>query len=77
MKKIMLISCLALGMACSGNSERAESDNTEVEAEENVDVGAGEDISPQLELDSSEQRFEVDTVSSPAEIKEEAGDESF
>lgn len=64
-------------MACGGNTERAENDDVEVDAEESVDAGAGEDISPQLELDSSEQRFEVDTVSSPAEIKEEADDESF
>lgn len=66
-------------MACGGNSDRGEREGNEREAaaEEDVDVGAGEDISPQLELDSSDERFEVDTISSPAEVDEETEKESF
>ena len=66
-------------MACGGNSDSAENaeSNKEAAAEENVDIGAGEDISPQLELDSNDRTFEVDTVSSPAEVNEETDKESF
>ena len=76
MKKILLISFLSLAMACGGSSDRAENQD-EAAADESVDPGAGEEISPQLELDSSDRRFEVDTVSSPGEINDETEKESF
>lgn len=58
-------------MACGDGSNR------EGDGEEDVDIGAGEDISPQLELDSGDSTFGVDTVSSPAEVNEETEKESF
>lgn len=70
-----MIFCLSLAMACGDRADRAQ--EGEAAVDEKVDVGAGEDISPQLELDSADSRFEVDTVSSPQEVKEEAEKESF
>jgi hypothetical protein len=75
MKKVSMIICLSLTIACGSNSEKAEN-NEEAAAEEEVDVGTGEDISPQLELDSSGRRFDVDTVSSSAEVDKETKKES-
>lgn len=75
MKKLLLILAAALVMACGdgpgGSQER------EAAATEDADMGAGEEISPQLELDSSETRFEVDTISSPSEAHEETRGEDF
>ncbi len=76
MKKLFLIAAVALMMACgdrSGNTEQ------EAAAEDEVDIGAGEEVNPQLELDSSGTRFEVDSTSSTQEAEKESDpdDESF
>lgn len=75
MKKVLMITCLALTMACSERADREQ--DGEVAVEEEVDAGAGEEISPQLELDSTDRTFEVDTVSSPQEVDEETEKELF
>ncbi|SFG47049.1 hypothetical protein [Pontibacter chinhatensis] len=69
MKKIFLIALGAIAFACSDaadnrttGSEDAAAGSTAVD--ENVEIGAGEEISPQLDLDSaSNERLDVDTVS--------------
>ena len=75
MKKLFWIFLAALAIACGDGSDRAG----DREAEDEVDAGAGEQISPQLELDSADSRFKVDTVSSTKEIQKESDpdDESF
>ncbi len=75
MNKALIIFFMAIVLACGEGSDRAQ--EGEAAVEEEVDVGAGEDISPQLELDSGDSRFEVDTVSSPQEVKDETEKESF
>ena len=76
MKKVLWMLFAAMVMACGDGSNRAE--DREAAAEE-VDVGSGEEISPQLELDSTETRFEVDSISSTQEAEKESDpdDESF
>ena len=77
MKKLFLIFLAAVAIACGDGANRAE--DREAAAEEEVDAGAGEEISPQLDLDSADSRFKVDTVSSTKEIQKESDpdDESF
>ena len=77
MKKLFWIFLAALAIACGDGSDRAG--DREAAAEDEVDAGAGEQISPQLELDSADSRFKVDTVSSTKEIQKESDpdDESF
>ncbi|WP_276498963.1 hypothetical protein [Pontibacter litorisediminis] len=66
MKKIGIIALGAMAFACSESA-----DNTATEAntdgpgiEESVEAGAGEEITPQVELDSGDnRRLEVDTIS--------------
>lgn len=76
MKKLlwMLLSG-ALVMGCGDGSGRSES--SEAAADEDVGIGSGEVISPQLELDSSDTRFEVDTISSDLEAEEQTRGEDF
>ena len=73
MKKLLWIFAFSLTMACGNGSDG----NNEAAADEDVDIGAGEEISPQLELDSSDTRFEVDTLSSTQEAEKESDNESF
>lgn len=74
MKKLLIILMGSLALAC-GNSER--STENEAAAEEDVEVGSGEEISPQLELDSADNRFEVDSISSADDAGEKADDDDF
>ena len=53
----------SLAMGC-GNSERSAEGGPAV-GDGNVEKGSGDEISPQLEMDTSERAFEVDTISSP------------
>jgi hypothetical protein len=78
MKKLLWIFFASLAMAC-GDGSGSNNESREAAAEEGVDAGSGEEISPQLELDSTETRFEVDSLSSTEEAqKESKGDkESF
>ena len=73
MKKLLWIFAFSLTMARGNGSDG----NNEAAADEDVDIGAGEEISPQLELDSSDTRFEVDTLSSTREAEKESDNESF
>ena len=76
MKKLLWIFFASLAMAC-GDGSGSSRDGNEAAAEEDVDVGSVEEISPQLELDSTETRFDVDSLSSTDEAKQEADRESF
>lgn len=77
MKKLFWIFLAAVAIACGDGSNKAE--DREAAADEEVDAGAGEEISPQLELDSTDSRFKVDSVSSTKEVQKESDpdDESF
>ena len=75
MKKLFIILFASLAMACGDSSNR--STDREAAAEEDVEIGSGEEISPQLELDSAEDtRFDVDTISSSNEADRESNQES-
>ena len=74
MKKLFWLLVVCIAMAC-GDSGRNQ--DREAAGEEEVEVGAGEEISPQLELDSAGSRFEVDSVSSASEADRESEKESF
>jgi hypothetical protein len=71
MKKILFIALGAFTFACSDASDNTTSEEATMEEnnmEESVEIGSGEEISPQLELDSGEnRRLDVDTVSSQTE----------
>ena len=75
MKKLVIILFTSLAMACGDSSNR--STDREAATEEDVEIGSGEEISPQLELDSAEDtRFEVDTISSSNEADKESNQDS-
>lgn len=75
MKKLLCILIGSLAIACGNGSEK--SSDREAAAEEDVEIGSGSEISPQLELDSSDARFEVDTISSTQEAQKEARQGDF
>ena len=70
MKKLLIILLGTFAFACGNTDNETEgTNNEETTIEEEVEMGAGEEISPQLELeDDSAENFEVDTVSSAGEI---------
>lgn len=68
MKKLLFILVGSLAMACGDASDRSE--GRETAAEDDVEIGSGEATSPQLDLDSAD-RFEVDTISSSDNVREE------
>lgn len=74
MRKLLIILMGSLALAC-GNSDR--STENEAAAEDDVEVGSGEEISPQLELDSADNRFEVDSISSADDAKKKADGDDF
>lgn len=67
MKKLLFILLGSLAMACGDASDRSEA--RETAADEDVEIGSGEAISPQLDLDSAD-RFDVDTISSSESARE-------
>ena len=74
MKKLLIILLGTFAFACGNADNDTEGTNNETTTEEDVEIGAGEEISPQLELeDDSAANFEVDTISSAREINEEDG----
>jgi hypothetical protein len=73
MKKLLWIIFVAFAMACGDNTDR--SNDREAAAEEEVDKGSGEEISPQLELDSADSRFKVDSISTTEEAQKESDPE--
>jgi hypothetical protein len=78
MKKLIWIAAVVLLAACGDNSSRT-GETSAAQEEEEVDIGSGEEINPQLELDSSETRFNVDSVNSTESVERESepDDESF
>lgn len=68
MKKIFFIALGAIAFACSDAADNRTTGSEDAAGntavDENVEIGAGEEISPQLDLDSaSNERLDVDTVS--------------
>lgn len=72
MKKLFLVSITVLLLACGNGTDGKKADAA---TDEKTDIGDGEEISPQLELDSSDTRFEVDTLSSRKEAEKESDPE--
>lgn len=80
MKKLILIGLSVVALSCGQSDRETGSENrrsSEAAPQEDVDIGSGEVISPQLELDSSDSRFEVDTISSSEEARRKAKEGSF
>lgn len=75
MKKLLFVLVASFAMACNSGSEK--SSDREAAADEDVEIGSGAEINPQLELDSGDARFEVDTISSPQEAQQEAKQDDF
>ena len=73
MKKLLIILLGTFAFACgNGGSEAEGTGSDEAMTDEGVEIGAGEEISPQLEMeDDSAENFGVDTVSSATEINQE------
>lgn len=74
MRKLLIVLIGSLALAC-GNSDRGT--EREAAAEEDIEAGSGEEISPQLELDSAENRFEVDSISSADEAEKKKDGDDF
>lgn len=79
MKKLLILVLGCVALACGDGARDNDSSNRstdrEAAADEDVDIGSGEAVSPQLELDSADNRFEVDTISSPEEAQERSDDD--
>jgi hypothetical protein len=69
MKKVLIILLAVFAFACSKAENKSEDTNRDIGAvNESVEKGAGEEISPQLEIDSDTARdLKVDTISSAQE----------
>lgn len=80
MKKILIIALGFFAFACGdANTTNDEADTETTTTDETlgdgeVEIGSGEEISPQLEGLEDSGRLEVDTLSSPAEINQEQGE---
>ncbi|TPE44055.1 hypothetical protein [Pontibacter mangrovi] len=62
MKKTFLILLATIAFACNNTADNTT--ERETTADEPVEIGAGEKITPQVELDSgTNKRLDVDTVS--------------
>ncbi|WP_018479204.1 hypothetical protein [Pontibacter roseus] len=67
MKKLLFISIGLIAFACGGNNTDAEREDNTINEE--VEIGAGQEQNPQLEMDSdSAENFEIDTITSATEI---------
>ncbi|MBC5774732.1 hypothetical protein H8S95_11715 [Pontibacter sp. KCTC 32443] len=68
MKKLLIIS---LGLFIFGCNSNTGNDDEHATSEENIEVGSGEEVSPQLETTRDSASMEVDTVSSSTEIDQQ------
>lgn len=72
MKKLLFILMVPFAFACGNGENTTETTENNATTEEGVDIGSGENINPQLELESeADSAFDVDTVSSATEIDEQ------
>lgn len=81
MKKLLFLFGLCLVIRCSDSRshDREAGVKTEDYDEEDrgLDEGSGAEISPQLELDSTESRFRIDTISSSKGAERQREDDSI
>lgn len=81
MKKILIIGLGFFAFACSDANTTNEEVTTETTTTDEtlgdgeVEIGSGEEISPQLEGLEDTALLEVDTLSSPAEINNQQNEE--
>ena len=78
MKKLLIIGVGFFAFACGDANTTNEEANTETEitneetlGDGDVEIGSGEEISPQLEGLEDTSRLEVDTISSPIETDQQ------
>ena len=69
MKKILLLATGLLVFGCeTQRTETTRTTTTETNPDESVEIGAGTEISPQLEgIEDSASRLKVDPISAPRE----------
>ncbi|WP_181306567.1 hypothetical protein [Rufibacter sp. XAAS-G3-1] len=72
MKKLLIIGLGAFVFACGGGNETTRETTTDLSnTDESVEIGSGQEISPQLEGDSDSAHVDVDTVSNAQEVQHE------
>jgi len=72
MKKLLIISLGFFAFAC-GNADNTTANDAENETtiqDESVEIGSGEEVSPQLEYDADSARMEVDTLTSATDANQ-------
>jgi hypothetical protein len=72
MKKALLIFLCIFFFSCTDNTTyetERETRNTETR-DESAEVGSGEEVSPQLDMQDDTGAFEVDTVTTPRRINQ-------
>ncbi len=66
MKKTLIIFMGIFFFSCSSdNTTRDTADDTRGTMDEDVEIGSGEEVSPQLDMQDDTAAFEVDTVTTP------------
>lgn len=69
MKKLLIIGIGFFAFACGDANNTGT--NTDATTDESVEIGSGEEISPQLEGLEDTARLEVDTLSNTDQINQE------
>lgn len=70
MKKLLIIGIGFFAFACS-DANNSETNTDATTTDESVEIGSGEEISPQLEGLEDTARLEVDTLSNTDQINQE------
>ncbi|QHL86365.1 hypothetical protein GU926_02465 [Nibribacter ruber] len=70
MKKVLMVATVLLGFGCGdSNTTTTRQTTQDMATDESVEIGAGDEISPQLEGDDDSARLRVDTVTSSQEVQ--------
>ena len=81
MKKLLFLFVLTLLIQCSENRSRDREAGAKTEdykeEDRGLDEASGKEISPQLQLDSTETRFKIDTISSSTGAAHQLEDDSI
>lgn len=77
MRKLLILLLTVVAVACGDSRQSARDDDSDTE--ERLEEGMGEEISPQLVPDDSlsESRFDVDTISSAEEARQQMARDSI
>ncbi|HEX8041015.1 MAG TPA: hypothetical protein VF490_17805 [Chryseosolibacter sp.] len=81
MKKLLFLFALSLVIRCSDSRSRDREAGAKTEdyqeEDRGLDEASGKEISPQLQLDSTESRFKIDTISSSTGAENQRKDDSI